>query len=279
MNLNLGIRAHDMEQRPLEELSYAISAKGFTCVQLALQKSLAYMNTKPGSLSSELARSIRLSFQQHQVEIAVLGCYINLIHPDLVERNKQLEYFKEHIRFANDFGCAIVGTETGNVHAEIQYTEENFHEGPFQEVVQSVRQLVEEAEKFNVIVGIEPGVNHPVYSPKTMKRLLDLIPSQNLQVILDPVNLLTAETYKNQDDIIQEAFEILGDRIVIIHAKDFTIQDGELKTVPVGQGLLNYNKVLSFVKEKKPDIQILMESTKEQEIEKSFTYLTDIFYK
>ena len=63
MNLNLGIRAHDMEQRPLEELSYAISAKGFTCVQLALQKSLAYMNTKPGNLSSELARSIRLSFQ------------------------------------------------------------------------------------------------------------------------------------------------------------------------------------------------------------------------
>ena len=273
MNLNLGVRAHDMEKRPLEELSEAIATKGFTCIQLALRKSIEDMNIKPGSLSSGLARSIRHSFQQHQVDIAVLGCYINVIHPNLDERNKGLDFFKEHLHFAKEFGCTIVGTETGNVYADIKYTEENFREEPFQAVVNSVRDLVNEAEKFDVIVGIEPGVNHPIYSPKTMKRLLDTIPSKNLQIILDPVNLLTPETYKNQEHIIQEAFDLLGDRIVIIHAKDFTIKDGEIKMVSVGQGLLDYKKIFSFVKEKKPDMQILMESTKEKDMEKSISYL------
>ncbi|MGE7602957.1 sugar phosphate isomerase/epimerase family protein [Peribacillus sp. NPDC097675] len=273
MNLNLGVRAHDMEKRPLAELSRAIAAKGFTEIQLALRKSFDGMNIKPGSLSSDLARSISHSFQQQRIGIAVLGCYINVIHPNLDERNKGLDFFKEHIHFAKEFGCKIVGTETGNVYANIKYTEENFREGPFQAVVNSVRDLVKEAEKSDVIVGIEPGVNHPIHSPKTMRRLIDAIRSPNLQVILDPVNLLTSETYKNQNIIIQEAFDLLGDHIVIIHAKDFTINDGELKIVPVGEGLLNYQKIFSLVKESKPAIPVLMESTKEKDMENSILYL------
>ncbi len=51
-----------------------------------------------------------------------------MIHPDCHVRRKELERFKEHIRFARDFGCSIVGTETGNVNPDIVYTEENFKE-------------------------------------------------------------------------------------------------------------------------------------------------------
>ncbi|WP_415783364.1 hypothetical protein [Lederbergia lenta] len=38
-------------------------------------------------------------------------------------------------------------------------------------------------------------MNHPIYTPKLMKRLLELVGSNNLQVIFAPVNLLTGETY------------------------------------------------------------------------------------
>ena len=277
MELNLGIRAHDMEKRQLKELASAIAGKNLQCIQLALKKSLDDMNIKPGSLSPGIARLIKQEFQKHQIDIAVLGCYVNMIHPDPIERRAGLDYFKEHIRFARDFGCSIVGSETGNVHAENGYTKDNFLEGPFQAVVESVRELVDEAEKFGVIVGIEAGVNHPIYSPRTMKRLLDAIPSNNLQVIFDPVNLLTTETYHNQRNIIQEAFDLFGNRIVILHAKDFQIMDGELKTVPVGQGLLDYTHIFSWLKEHKPYIQVLMESTPEKDADRSIAYLKDKF--
>ena len=198
-----------------------------------------------------------------------------MIHPDPVERRAGLDFFKEHIRFAKDFGCSIVGSETGNVHAENRFSTDNFLEEPFLAVVESVRELVDEAEKFGVIVGIEAGVNHPIYSPQRMKRLLDTIPSNNLQVIFDPVNLLTAETYHNQRSIIQEAFDLFGNRIVILHAKDFQVMDGKLKTVSVGQGLLDYTHIFSWIKEYKPHIQVLMESTPEKDADESIAYLKD----
>jgi L-ribulose-5-phosphate 3-epimerase len=273
--MNIGIRAHDIENLPLEELVQEIAGKGLTSVQLALSKSLEGVNTELGSLSPGLARYVASVFSKHNVQIAVLGCYFNMIHPDLAERKKGIERFKEHIRYARDFGCSIVATETGNVNPEIFYTEENFKEEPFLEVVESVRELVKEAEKFGVIVGVEAGVNHPVYSPKVMKRLLDSINSNNLQVVLDPVNLLTIDTYQNQEEIFQEAMDLFGDRVVILHAKDFIIENNELVPTAVGKGLLNYEYILKEVKKKKPFINILLEETKEPFIEQSIAFLKE----
>ncbi|MEK3887215.1 sugar phosphate isomerase/epimerase family protein [Bacillus sp. FSL K6-3431] len=273
--MNIGIRAHDIENRPLEELVLEIAGKGLTSVQLALGKSFPEVNTKLGSLSPGLAHHFGRAFQKSDVQIAVLGCYINMIHPDLDERLKLLERFKEHIRYARDFGCSIVGTETGNINAKMGYTVDNFQEKPFLDVVESVKELVEEAEKFGVIVGVEAGVNHPVYTPKLMKRLLDLVDSNNLQVIFDPVNLLTAETYKKQEEIFHEAMDLFGDRIVIVHAKDFVIENGKLAFTAVGKGLLDYDAVMKLIKPKKPHINFLMESTTEPYIDDSIAFLRE----
>lgn len=277
ININLGIRFHDIEQLPLSEAVNVVSEKGFTSVQFATSQSLKNVNVKLGNLSPGLAHHIGSTFLKKELQIAVLGCYINMIHPDLDQRRRELDRFKEHILFARDFGCSIVGTETGNVNAEIIYTEENFGEEPFLQVVESVKELVEEAEKFGVIVGIEGGINHPINTPKRMKRLLDSIHSNNLQVIFDPVNYLSIDNYKKQESVIQESMELFGDRIVIMHAKDFIIEDNWIKFVPVGKGLLNYDALFKLIKEKKPYLNILFEDTREPYIDESITYITRKF--
>lgn len=273
--MNLGIRAHDIPNLPLEELVQEVSNKGFTSVQLALAKSLPDIHTSLGALSPGFAHHVGKAFKKHDIQIAVLGCYINMIHPDINERKKALDRFKEHIRYARDFGCSIVGTETGNIHAEMGYTEDNFHEEPFLDVVESVKELVKEAEKFGVIVGIEAGVNHPLYNAKLVRRLLDMVDSNNLQIIFDPVNLLTADTYENQDEIIREAIKLFGDRIAIVHAKDFIIEDGKLKFTAVGRGQLNYDLVMQLIKPIKPHINFLMESTTEPYIDESVKFIKE----
>lgn len=273
--INLGIRAHDVKAGSLGELVQTIADKGLSSVQLALAKSFPELNTGLGGLSPGLGKYIGKAFQQKNIEIAVLGCYINMIHPDPNERQKVLERFKEHIRFARDFGCSVIGTETGNVNAKMGYTVENFREKPFIDVVESVKELVKEAEKFGVIVGIEAGVNHPVYNAILLKRLLDEVNSNNLQIIFDPVNLLTAENYNHQDKIIKEAIELFGDRIIIVHCKDFVIEEGKLKFAPPGKGLLNYDLVMELIKPIKPYIQFLLESTTEPFIDDSIAFLQE----
>jgi len=275
MELNLGIRAHDIEELPLKELVEVISNKGFKSVQLALNKSFKNINTDLGSLSPGLARYIGDAFHKREIQIAVLGCYINMIHPDKQERKKLLERFKEHIRFARDFGCSIVGTETGNVHSIMEYTEDNFNEQAFLEVVHSVRELVKEAEKFGVIIGIEGGINHPIHTPKLMKKLLDTVDSNNLQVIFDPANYLTIDNYLYQEEIFHEAVELFGERMVIMHAKDFVIDNNWIKIVPVGQGLLDYDTLFRLLKQKKPYMNVLLEETKEPFLDASVSYLME----
>lgn len=269
----LGVRAHDFGKLPPEELAAKIAASGATCVQLALSKAIDGIDNDYGRLSPGLANSIGESFRRHGIQIAVLGCYINLIHPDSDERRKLLERFKEHIRFARDFGCSIVGTETGSVNADYSFHPANHSESAFQTLLGSVDDLVNEAEKFGVFVGIEGVAKHVAHTPERVKRLLKVIPSHNLQVIFDPVNLLTPENHHDQDRIIQESFEYFGEKILILHAKDFMIEKEQLRTLPAGRGMLNYKLIARLLKEQKPYINILLEDTTPSDAPQSMAFI------
>ncbi|MEM1502585.1 sugar phosphate isomerase/epimerase family protein [Domibacillus sp. 8LH] len=271
--MKLGIRGHDLEKMPAEELARTISHKGFDAVQLAVGKSFDFY-TGPGSLTKEISREIGETFRRHDVQIAVLGCYIQMIHPDTAVRRRELDRFKEHLAAANDFGCLLVGTETGNAHAEIAYTTDNFKEEPFLAVVESMKELAAEAEAQNAVIGVEAGVNHPIYSPETMKRLLDLVQSDHVRVIFDPVNLLTAETWENQAAIFQEAFHLFGDKIAVLHAKDVELKNGSLQAVPVGKGLIDYETVFRLIRETGRSIPVLLEDVRDPFIEESRQFLT-----
>ncbi|MNG27149.1 hypothetical protein D3C84_1122360 [compost metagenome] len=78
-----------------------------------------------------------------------------------------------------------------------------------------------------------------------------------------------------QEEIFSEAVELFGDRIAILHAKDFIVEDNQLKPIAVGKGLLDYDVVIRLIKSKKPFINILMEETTDPFIEESIEFLTD----
>jgi sugar phosphate isomerase/epimerase len=273
------MRLHDIGQGNVEELAKKVQEKGFTSIQLALKKALPDIDSSTGNLSPGLAYYIKDTFQKANVQIAILGCYLNITHPDDVERAKLQEKYKEHIRYVRDFGCSIVGTETGSMNAEYTYCEENESEEAFQRFIESLKPLVEEAEKFGVIFAIETVKKHIINTPQRMKRVLDTIQSNNLQVIFDAVNLLDETNYQNQDQLINEAFDLFGDRMVIIHAKDFVYEDGELKVVPPGKGQLNYELYLKRIKERKPYINILVENVRPEFMEFSKNFIADLYQK
>jgi L-ribulose-5-phosphate 3-epimerase UlaE len=93
------------------------------------------------------------------------------------------------------------------------------------------------------------------------RKVLDAIDSPNLQIILDSVNLLGISNYKDQDAIIQSAFELLGKDIAVVHAKDFIEENGDLKSIAAGTGGLNYPLLLKLVKQYKPFVHVTLENT------------------
>jgi sugar phosphate isomerase/epimerase len=262
--IRVGIRAHDVGKLPADELARRIAAQGLCCVQLAVNKAIEGMNLKPGDMSPGLAWHIGQAFARHHVQIAVLGCYVNLSHPDPAARRGLMAWFKEHLCHARDFGCGLVATETGSLNPDWSYHPQNRSEQAFADLIPTVAELVAEAERFGVVFGIEGVTTHVLNSPQRIRKLLDAVKSNNLRVVFDPVNLLSIDNCREQDRVIQESFDLFGDRIAIVHAKDFSVDGNTLRQIRVGQGTLNHNLVMKFLRERKPGISILLEEASEE---------------
>jgi len=274
--IRIGVRAHDFGCLPAGELAAKIAAQHLVCAQLAPGKAIAGLNLKPGTLNPGLAFEIGEAFHKHGVQIAVLGCYVNPIHPDPTTRKSLLGLFKEHLRYARDFGNGLVALETGSVSADYSPHPENHGEIAFQQSLASIAELVAEAERFGVIVGIEAVTSHVVSTPRKMRRMLDSVASNNLQVVFDPVNLLSLENHHEQERVIGESLELFGDRIAVIHAKDFVVEDGQFKSASAGLGKLRHDLVMKLAVTQKPGISILLEDTNEQTARDSREFLRQV---
>jgi L-ribulose-5-phosphate 3-epimerase len=275
--MKLGVRAHDFGNLPVDELAAQIARHGLASVQLAPTKAIAGFDADAGRLSPGFASSIRESFHRQGIQIAVLGCYINLGDCDEARRRPQLERFKEYLRFARDFGCSVVGTETGSLNSDFSRHPDNAGEAAFQIVLASVRELAREAERFGVFVGIEAVERYVISSPQRLRRLVDEVGSPNLQVIYDPVNLLSPTNHEHQEQIIEEAQALLGDRICIVHAKDYAISGSRLQELPAGQGRLDYRKILRWIKARKPGVDVLLENTHPATIGQSVAFMRSAY--
>ncbi|MBU3176640.1 sugar phosphate isomerase/epimerase [Clostridium estertheticum] len=277
--MRIGIRGHDIGQCKLEELAEILEDKNIKSIQFVPKKIITEFKITSGSMTPGMAEHIKQILTKHNLNISLLGCYINLANPDDNELNKLLENFKEHIRFAKYLGCNIVGTETGALNKEYVYTKDNNTEEAFKRSLSSIKILVEEAEKFGIVVGVEGVTKHVMNTPERLKRAIDCVNSNNLQVIFDPINFIDETNFDKQDEIIKKSFELFGDKIAIIHAKDFIYDDGKVKQVSIGSGQFNYPLLLSLIKERKPYIDIILEDTVPTDLDSSIKYIEELYKK
>lgn len=259
--MQLGIRLHDTKKLPFEERIADVHELGFACGHLALSKVIDEFPTDDGALTPGLAMYIKKVFAQNQVDIAVLGCYLNLANPNPEKLQKITKRYLAHLRFASLLGCGVVGTETGAPNETYTAVPECHGEEALQTFIQNLRPVVQYAEKTGVIIAIEPVWKHIVYNPARARRVLEEIASPNLQVILDPVNLLDISNYAQQKEIVEEAIDVLGEDVAMVHIKDFRVENGKLVSVGAGLGEMDYTAIMKFIREKKPFMHVTLENT------------------
>ncbi|MCR4692539.1 MAG: sugar phosphate isomerase/epimerase [Firmicutes bacterium] len=263
-----GIRGHDVTERGIENICKKCLSKDITYLQLVLEKSIE--DFKFGEFTEEYANSIKA--QIGNVKIAILGSYINPSNPNDDELKKDIEKFKEKIRYASILKPIAVGTETGIYKEGLTNTEE-----AYQRVLLTFKELTKEVEKFGVSIAIEGVHCFVINTPKKLKRLLDDLNSDNVKVIFDPVNYLNIKNYKNQDEIIRETFDLLWDKICVIHAKDFIFENGEFCFRKPTEGLLNYKLIFEKMKEYNLEIPIICEEISDSDAVIAFRKLDNIW--
>ena len=265
--IQLGIRLHDVnakeapERQTLEARAAQARSEGFSCVHLALAKCVKDVRFDDAALTEGLAAYVRRVFRQNGLDVAVLGCYLNLAHPDeAVLREFQTRYYGS-IRVAALAGIGMVGTETGAPNAAYK-TDANTHtEEALQTFIRGLAPVAECAEHYGITMAIEPVWNHIVYNADRALEVIRSIGSRNLRIIFDPVNLLCMENADSREQVIGDAMDKLCDYIAMVHIKDFRRTDGRLESIAAGTGEMDYRSILSFIKARKPYIQATLENT------------------
>lgn len=275
--MQFGIRLHDAVKAPLEERLKAVHEQGFACVHLALSKVISENSVADSALTPGYAMYLKRLFDKYGLDVAVLGCYLNLANPDSEKLKTIQNKYMANIRFAAHLGADVVGTETGAPNLEYKFEEACWNEESLQIFINNLRPVVKYAEQMGVLMAIEPVVRHIVCNPVRARRVLDEINSPNLRIILDPVNLLEVYNYEKQDEILDEAVELLGKDVAVLHVKDFQIKDGKLVSVPVGQGMCHWERVIPYMKKEKPFMHATLENTSPENAVAALEHIREIY--
>ena len=281
--MQFGIRLHDVNaslpasEQTLESRARKAREEGFSCVHLALAKCIPGVTFDYAALTEGLAAYVRRVFQREELDVAVLGCYLNLAHPDPAKVSEfQSRYFGS-LRVVSQAGIGMVGTETGAPNAAYKLDANTHSAEALRTFMWNLEPVVEYAEKFGAIIAIEPVWNHIVFDAERALMVLRAIQSPNLRIIFDPVNLLAPENLDRREQVLGDAMDKLCDDIAMVHLKDYVRADGKLVSVAAGTGEMDYTEIMRFLKARKPFIQASLENTSNDNAVRAREFLEEAY--
>ena len=270
MRLKLGIRGHDLPGAPFQSVDdFIASIKQFDldCLQLVYKKAFKDFNMDPYFIL-ELSDKLKKS----NINVAMIGAYFNMIHPDEEKRADGVEYFKWCMETGKVFDCALIGSETGSANGDKWTYNEYNHT---QEAYEIVRNTVSELKKYGNIFKTRPIIEgayaHTIYEPELLYRLIQETGINDVTV--DIYNYLNIENYKQADEIFDCCMNLFKDKIRVFHLKDFNVVDGKLVQCGIGQGIMNWKYYISRIKEEVSDAALILEGVTGADIETSIQYI------
>jgi len=259
--IQIGLRFHDSEAVPFEDRLQNIENQGFKCVHIALSK-VKDIPSSVDALTPGYAMWLKRKFGEHNLDVAVIGCYKNLANPNKESLKKIQKEYMANLRFASILGAGVVGTETGQTNEEYKYDPQSCKSQEALKIfIEGLKPVVKYAESVGQIIAIEPVWKHIVSNADRARIVLDEIASPNLQIILDPVNLISPVEYDMRNDTISHAIEVLGSDIAMIHLKDCILENGDVKSVGCGNGEMDYTDIIKFAINSKPYVHATLENT------------------
>jgi sugar phosphate isomerase/epimerase len=267
--MRLGIFAKTFARPTLEETLDAVRAHGLK--ELQFNMVCAGLPSLPDEIDAGLSRRIREALADRDLTMGAVSGTFNMIHPDLSKRRDGLHRLQVLARSCAAMGTKIITLCTGTRDAEDMW---RFHPDndcldAWSDLRDSLAQALQIAEEADVTLAIEPEVANVIDSARKAARLLAEVRSPRLKIVIDPANLFHRGEIFRMDDVLNEAFRLLGDHIVLAHAKDL----GPHGPVPAGKGLLDYDFYLAWLRRIEFRGPLIVHGLKEEEVGECLTFL------
>lgn len=213
---------------------------------------------------------VRELCEKNNIKLSGLSSHTPLCKPEI-----SVEYLKMAIRWAADAGAPVVNTDEG---PKPTWTSKAMD---FTLMTYTLTEAAMVAERHGVYIGLEP---HQQYSktPDGLDSIYALVDSPAIGINYD-----TGNSYLAGGSDPYEWLERVRDRLVHLHAKDISMQQGEAQRgkvtgTPVGcacgEGVVDWPRVIDIVKPvaQERDIVFSVECGTVPEAIRSFEYLSGL---
>ncbi|GLV54640.1 epimerase [Dictyobacter sp. S3.2.2.5] len=242
--MQLGIFAKTFARPSVEEVFDAVRAHGLRYVQFNL--ACAGVPSLPEEIVPSLSRRIREAAQSRDIEIAAVSGTYNMIHPDPAVRQQGLRRLRTLAAACQDLGTTVITLCTGTRDPldMWHWHPENASPEAWSDLLHAMEAALRIAEEEQVTLAFEPERANVVNTAARGHALLATMGSSHLKVVVDPANLIVPGGERPMRQVLDEAFDLLGEQIVIAHAKDRSADD---TFRAAGEGILDYDHYLRLL--------------------------------
>jgi len=274
-NLKLGIFTGVYASLPLEEAARRIADDGFHCV--VLEFAFADVRFDPWAPDWDKARQITRTMAKHNLKIAGLFGYYNVVDPDAARRQRGEQRMQVLIENWKQFGCPVISTETGTLNVKSEWLEssENATENAYQACRASLEKLARAAKKTRAVISIEPYWRNVIDSATRAQRVLRDVPG--LKVVMDPCNYFRKEDLSQMAPMLKDMFRRVGKQIVLAHAKDVKASADGTDLPAAGKGVLDYPLFLRLLAGLDRELNLILEHLTLEDVPRARDYVLSQF--
>ena len=270
--MQLGIHVGTFSRPTFERILDAVVDHGLECVHFNF-KALG-MASMPQRVDEDACRRVAAAVARRGLRMGTVSGTFNMIHPHPAVRRTGLERLEVIARSASLLGTKVVTLCTGSRHPHDMWRRHPDNDAPsaWADLTATLKAALALAERYDLTLAVEPEVSNVVDTAAKARRLLDEMGSPRLKIIMDGANLFHEGELPRMDEILAEAFELLGPDIVLAHAKDLD-RDGEAGQIAAGRGLLDYDCYLRLFKSIAFDGPLILHGLAESEVAASVAFL------
>ena len=230
----------------------------------------------------ERIRAIREAFAHHDVMLAEIGVWNNMLDPDPVQRAANVEANMRALALADELGvlCCVNIAGSFNPTRWDGPHPRNLSEEAFELTVQNVRKIIDAVKPTRARYTLETMPWVIPDSPDSYLNLIEAIDRPMFGVHLDPVNLINCPTrYYYNAEFLRECFSRLGPWIVSCHGKDIIMRDQltvHLDEVRPGLGALDYRVFLQELSRLPGDVPLILEHLPQEEYPAAREYVVGV---
>jgi sugar phosphate isomerase/epimerase len=209
----------------------------------------AGLTAMPDEIAPELVSRIRHEAEARRITITSLEGTFNMSHPDAEQRRLGLKRLRVMAAACRQLGASKIHLCTGTRDPDNMWRRHPDNDSPetWRDMAACVREAADIGRQAGVIMAFEPEVNNVVDSARKARRLLDEVGSPHLKVTMDAANIFHTGELSRMREVLDHAFELIGNDIVLAHAKDLS-RDGDAGHEAAGHGKLDYDRYLSLLR-------------------------------